>query len=107
MTEKAQRLLKFVGVGEKNAVSAKKIQAALGFSPRITRLLKAETREGADPYKMIISSNKGYFVAENIHELERYASKEFARARENRENARAAVTAKHKVIASAPRGEGL
>lgn len=104
MTERAKRLIQFVGVGEQNAVSARKIQSALGFSPRVIRLLKAETREGSDPLKMIISSNKGYFLAENEHELERYACKEFARARENRENARSAITAKYK-LAVCPKAE--
>ena len=104
MTENAKRLLNFVGVGENRAVSAKTIQRALGFSPRVIRALKNETREGSDPLKMIISSNKGYYLAENEHELERYASKEFARARENRENARSAITAKYK-LAVCPKAE--
>ena len=104
MTENAKRLLNFVGVGEKRAVSAKTIQRVLGFSPRVIRALTNETREGSDPLKMIMSSNKGYDLAENEHELERYASKEFARARENRENARSAITAKYK-LAVCPKAE--
>lgn len=82
--------------GENNAVSLAEMCSISGLDNRRTRLVIEDLRRSG---MVIISSNKGYYLPENLEEIRHYINKESKRARSIFYTLRTAKALERKLLA--------